>query len=353
MVIFGAGASYDSAHAYPVGQGDGLVWRPPLANDLFSNPQRAFSDIVKSYPKLTHILLYLRERSSGRSVEEELELLRDEAKEYAERSRELVSVQYYLRDLLFAVTNTWIHQTDGVTNYASLMGEILRLNREQEAVCLVTFNYDLLLDNALLSFRYQPQEPEDQFKAHPIIKLFKPHGSVDWARVLKLPRDRQLSRQEIIEKADSVEFTGQFTSIGEPIRDSHPEGKTLMPAIAIPLQNKTEDTFACPPSHLTYLRELLPSVTKILIIGWQAHEAHFLQILRSGLNKERLNHIMVVGKDSQGASSILTYFADQIGHLPPNNSVASWGFSQFVVNREGASFLQAPSKPPKEPVASK
>jgi len=118
MVIFGAGASYDSAQAHPVLDhvNDGLVWRPPLANNLFSNPVHAFSRIVKQYPKLTHVLPYLRERSGGQSVEEVLEHLKDEAKDYPERLRELASIQYYLRDLLFEVTNQWLTETDGVTD---------------------------------------------------------------------------------------------------------------------------------------------------------------------------------------------------------------------------------------------
>jgi hypothetical protein len=123
--------------------------------------------------------------------------------------------------------------------------------------------------------------------------------------------------------------------------DSNPYGKTLFPVIAIPVQNKTEETFACPRTHLTYLQELLPSITKILIIGWQAREAHFLEMLRRGLTKDHLTHLLVVGGTSQYASATLTYFADQLGYLPPNHPVAQWGFSQFVINREGEGFLRA------------
>jgi hypothetical protein len=152
MVVFGAGASYDSSSDFPPPPRTRMnspdAWRPPLANSLFSNPQRAFSYIVKEYPKLTHVLPYLRERSGNRSVEEILEHLRDEAKDYPERLREIASIQYYLRDLLFEVTAKWLDAIDRVTNYAVLIGELLRLNTSDEPICLVTFNYDLLLDSA-------------------------------------------------------------------------------------------------------------------------------------------------------------------------------------------------------------
>src|SRR5579862_4982730 len=85
MVIFGAGASYDSAQAYrPASPGGGSQnfgvsaqlatdeepWRPPLAKDLFQDRHHQTGFIVNRYPKLTHILPYLREPSNGRSVEE-------------------------------------------------------------------------------------------------------------------------------------------------------------------------------------------------------------------------------------------------------------------------------------------
>ena len=81
MLIFGAGASYDSSHAFrPRQTGGGAnnldyneLWRPPLAANLFRDtPVSTFGHIVKRYPKLSHILPYLREPSSGRSVEEVL-----------------------------------------------------------------------------------------------------------------------------------------------------------------------------------------------------------------------------------------------------------------------------------------
>jgi hypothetical protein len=94
------------------------------------------------------------------------------------------------------------------------------------------------------------------------------------------------------------------------------------------------------------LEQLLPSVTKILIIGWQAREAHFLQMLRERLPRRGqpvAQQILVVGKNSADAKATLHFFASELGQSGYNqsHSYASEGFSQFVANREGEAFLRA------------
>jgi hypothetical protein len=380
MVIFGAGASYDSSPdfpppAIPAGQQnlgnsppESLSrerWRPPLANGLFDNPGHAFSDIVQRYPKLSHILPLLRRRSSGKSVEEVLEQLQGESKGNPEGQRELTSVRYYLRDLLFEVTAKWLEETDHITNYTPLIRDILRLTKDGESVCLVTFNYDLLLDNALWTYGYKPQEPEDHLRSHPVLKLFKPHGSVDWARRIRLTYDETLSRQGIIDAAGDIDLMPDFRRLNPVQADGNPSRQTFFPVIAIPLQNKTEETFAWPVEHASQLQELLPSVTKILIIGWRAREAHFIQLLMRNLPK--VSRITAVGSDSADAWQTLAHFvwstaitesidpasvsnllSIKMDRLPVSMpyeqvvrlSVAPGGFSDFVGNRRVIDFLK-------------
>ena len=358
MVIFGAGASYDSAQAFRLppppsgGQqnfgtptpapSDGGPWRPPLVNDLFLDRHHSFGQIVQKYPRLTHILPLLRERSNGRSVEEVLESLLDEGHGNPERQREFASVRYYLCDLLTEVTKNWHSQTDGATNYAPLVGDILRFNKSNEPVCLVTFNYDLLLEHALYSFDFKRRLLNEHFDSHPVLKLFKLHGSIDWARLVDLPRGTRLAPQHLIGMADSLKLSDEFVLANPTVPyEMYNSDQPIFPAIAIPVQTKTQETFECPRSHLAYLQTVLESVTKILIIGWQARKAHFIQLLRSHLSK--LQHIMVVSGNSADAKNILDYFIQQIGpkaagvsgHLKPG------GFTDFVVNRQGDEFLRA------------
>jgi len=391
MVIFGAGASYDSSSDFPpppipaAQQNFGNSpaqslsreqWRPPLANNLFDNPTQAFSEIVRKYPKLSHILPLLRQRTSGKSVEEVLEQLQDESRSHLDGQRELTSVQYYLRDLLFLITNKWLAELDGITNYSLLIRDILLYTPRGELVCLVTFNYDLLLESALFSHDYKNRQPEDQFESHPVLRLFKPHGSVDWARRVLLPHGEFLRPQHIIEAggeaAGSITVMSEFKRLNPLEADSNPGRETLVPAIAIPFQRKTENTFVWPGNHLSLFQQLLPSVTKILIIGWQAKEAHFTKLLTEHLPK--VSHVMVVGSGPAKAAKTLEYFAESVAlvkkarieitdtasnactfmrdrildPMPETGvvelSVAPRGFSEFAVNRRVIDFLKSTAK---------
>jgi hypothetical protein len=339
MVIFGAGASYDSAQAFRPNHTPGdEVWRPPLAKDLFRNPHQAFGDIVINYPKLTHVLPYLREPSNGRSVEEVLESLQSEGQGDPERQSELASVRFYLCELLDKLSTEWLKRTDRVTNYAPLIADILRFNSSGEEVCLVTFNYDLLLENALYTFDFKAREPEQFLESHPILKLFKLHGSVNWARlVANYPAGVRILPQGLIEEAYGVKLSAGFvrataTNINEALNFPQP----IFPAIAVPVQTKSDESFECPRSHIDYFQKMLPRVTKILIIGWQAKEEHFLRMLQSRV--PNLRHLMVVGANEQDARDTFQHFCRRIG-IFPMDFLGRGGFTNFIVNQEGPHFF--------------
>jgi SIR2-like protein len=245
MVIFGAGASYDSAQAFRPHPSDDEIWRPSLAKDLFRDPHHVFGDIVTNYPKLTHILPFLREPSNGRSVEEVLESLQNQVQPDPERQRELASVRFYLCELLDKLTTKWLQRTNRITNYGPLIADILRFNKPGEEVCLVTFNYDLLLENALYTFDFKAREPEEHLDSHPILKLFKLHGSVNWSRFVKSgPAGGRLPPQMLIEQAELITLSSKFvrataTNIKEALNFPQP----IFPAIAIPVQTKSDESF--------------------------------------------------------------------------------------------------------------
>jgi hypothetical protein len=347
MVILGAGASYDSAQAYQVNRNPavdsmldaGRPWRPPLAKDLFLDRHNVLGEIVKKYPKLAHILPYLRETPKDRSVEQVLESLQKDGKGKPESQREFASVRFYLCELLHKITEEWSSITNGVTNYAPLVRDILRYNHTDEQVCLVTFNYDLLLERALYTFDFKVRQPEEHLDSHPILKLFKLHGSVGWSRLVDLPLGRFLP-QHLIEEADTIQVSDNFilANATNP-REMHNFAKPLFPAIAIPVQTKSDEYFECPVTHRDYLIKMLPQVTKILIIGWQAKEAHFLRLLQSNLPK--LRQVMVVGANVSDANGTLKYFLAEIGLYIPNSSAGQGGFTSFIVNGEGEGFFKS------------
>jgi len=83
-------------------------------------------------------------------------------------------------------------------------------------------------------------------------------------------------------------------------------------------------------------------VNKVLIIGWQAKEAHFTQIPRSNLPP--LQHICVVGSDGPDANKTLIHFMREIGqstYSTAKSYPSPGGFTDFIVNAHGKDFLEA------------
>ena len=88
LVVFGAGASYDSAPSYrvPKGdesfQGDGPIPveqnRPPLADGLFEN-RGFFSATLTKFPKCQPLVPYLRHLPATKSLEQVLAEFLNEA----------------------------------------------------------------------------------------------------------------------------------------------------------------------------------------------------------------------------------------------------------------------------------
>ncbi len=83
----------------------------------------------------------------------------------------------------------------------------------------------------------------------------------------------------------------------------------------------------------------MPDVNKLLIVGWQAREAHFTSILRSRIQK--LDHLTVVSGGVHEGKKVLDYFVSQVPRAAGANAhVCSGGFTDFVVNREGDEFFK-------------
>ena len=174
--------------------------------------------------------------------------------------------------------------------------------------------------------------------SHPVFKVFKLHGSVNWARYVDFPTPKQ-GPNALIEQAEKIRLMNEWLTVGP--NENERGNMLLFPCIAIPVQTKTKNTFECPPQHLAHLQNFLKKVNKILIVGWQAREAHFLEILR--VNLPKLAHLMVLCGTNEAGKKVLDYFIEQVG---PNAATAkgyisNGGFTDFVVNREGEEFFKA------------
>lgn len=112
----------------------------------------------------------------------------------------------------------------------------------------------------------------------------------------------------------------------------------LVPAIAIPMEQKTETHFVCPPNHIKQLRRAISETDWLLVIGWRENEEHFLSLWND--KSPALRHVLVVGrKDTPDVVDNL----NRRGMIRPGCKVSQFqdGFSGFLASRDLESFLSS------------
>jgi len=212
MVIIGAGASFDSSADHRASTYS--LKRPPLANDLFHHRYGRFR---AQFPQFQGVLAELVPKA-GRSVEDVLQRLQGESGANPMRHQQLAAIRYYLRSLLSVVPAEWLSVVGGFTNYNALLDQINNHRKGSEPVCLVTFNYDTLLETALAKECGMSWDVMDDYISHTEFKLFKLHGSTNWGREIhSLPTGlRTAGPEDLIPLASRLGISDQFASIPAP-----------------------------------------------------------------------------------------------------------------------------------------
>lgn len=315
LVIFGAGASYDSvpdlkppdpplsALRPPMQNTHYENERPPLASQLFDN-RPSFVEAMKRFPQCMPLIPLLRKE--GVAVEQELARFQEQAARFPQRHRQLAAIRYYLHFAIWECERVWRHRHVGITNYATLLDEIERWRFEfNQWVCFVTFNYDPMLDITMQEVLRFGIQDLNSYVSHENYMLIKLHGSTNWGRELNITASpQQFSHQRLIEEADKLpeRVTDRYRIV-----TSHPmwmEGEKLVfPALSIPVEKK--DEFSCPEAHVEVLKKMIPHVRKILTVGWRATEDKFLNLLFSNLNTTAPPDLMIVSGDVGGATETL------------------------------------------------
>jgi len=288
MVIFGAGASYDSALQVPGDQRD--VDGLPLTKGLF-DARPWFDAAAKQYGTCKPLVGPLRDlaaRGESLLLEDELAKIAASSEGNPETLRQLLALRFYVRQAIADQTDHWLDVTGGFTNYGRLLrrvGDWRAATNEQ--VVLVTFNYDLMLDSALaeqMALGLVFRQPAD-YVARDDWKLCKLHGSTDWSRTVRIhdPRWDVDWATAVIAAADQLEL-GQGEVSRTPIVPEHrvAHGASVIdvtiPALALPVSGKS--TFETHPSHVQAFDAAVPQVDRLLIIGWRGMEDHVLERLR-------------------------------------------------------------------------
>jgi hypothetical protein len=334
MVIIGAGASYDSSPDKPARAGEIHINRPPLADNLFLDVG-LLRKARAEFP-LIHALIPELLPNTRQSLEQSLQKLQGEAATNSRRHRQLLAIRYYLQTVFSTLTPQWLRDIGGVTNYQALLGQIDHHRRNYRGpICLVTFNYDTLIESALsIDFGMNFAVPDD-YICGTEFKLFKLHGSENWGRHLQGQIPTKLvsgrgsgpwgDQTEMINHAVQLQtcISDKFSIVGVP--GPRHAGPPLYPAIAIPVLDKSE--FECPGPHVEMLRSLIPKVTKLLTIGWRASEQHFIKMLRSLTS---VDIVTVAGTEAESQEIL-----DRIRLLGMGVRIADAyeGFSQCVAER--------------------
>lgn len=327
MVIFGAGASYDSSPDKPPGPEAPHSTRPPLADKLFvgHQPYRQFRD---KFPQFLDVVGQLLPRNNW-SVEDALQRLVQDAKKNQSRRQQLTAIRFYLQSLLDYLTSQWLNETGGATNYGGLIDQIENHRTDPDPICFVTFNYDTLLESALSSRYGSEFGVTADYVSPKQFKLFKLHGSTDWAHTLDAVPPGVSTSADMIAHAANISPSANIITLA-----SYAGGAPLYPAIAIPVVKKS--VFECPQEHIQELKALLPKVTKILAIGWRGTEDHFLELLHHGAASTGISVVTIAGTEKEAE--------DTLGRLrsvsfPVTYTAEYAGFSSVLAARTLDEFL--------------
>jgi len=179
----------------------------------------------------------------------------------------------------------------------------------------------------------------DGYISNQYLKVIKVHGSIDWVREVSndfpdINRMDDLVRiNRMIHLAPELQISGRFRMIRH-LPPSAEQGKALYPAIAIPIEKKSE--FECPIEHLNALRSCLPEVKKILVIGWRGSEKHFMKELREQI-KHPLKSMIVSGKPEDAEEPRMNL--ETLGHS--SFTISRGGFTELILGDELSNFLKA------------
>jgi hypothetical protein len=294
MVIFGAGASYDSDARRPAGETTPHTSRPPLTEHLIDERHRR---IANEYPASLSVIDYVQQNLADGTTPDSLETILARYAARAENSaacrQALLMFRFYLCRLITNSTDEWLRETSGLTIYLTLLNQLLEWQEtSDERVQLVTFNYDTLLEDA--AGRVIPDWQIAGFTdyvARTDWGLLKLHGSINWSRVANPPdqaagesnANRALAAANLAH-AGNLPLRVQNATLAGMQSPSNPgslptgNDDVLFPAIAVPMADKA--TFECDDIQVEAFKSTVPEIRRLLVCGWRAAEAHAIQILQ-------------------------------------------------------------------------
>jgi hypothetical protein len=341
LVIFGAGASYDSiAKLTNIGNAEG---RPPLARHLFT---ATYDDYVAQHPVAGPLIAHLRELPEKTNLEAELDRIQtEEVPTSLTRRRQVIALRYYLRDVLRDAAK-FESRAPAQTNYHVLIDRLMRWQEGTGApITLVSFNYDTMLERAVSVVAGMGFPDLASYVTNEKLRLFKPHGSVNWARVIANDGGIVKNRAAIETEADVLSLAGQpgieLTNeyfVADTAKVATLNGRTLLPALTVPIQQKLD--FECPPAHIDSLRQALRDLKWVLSIGWRAGEQNFLKLWLESKPNSQPRLIAGNGRAESGEAVVNSL---QVAGLRFSETSIAGSFTQLLKDETLKHLLRRPS----------
>lgn len=340
-VILGAGASHGCL-------GNGIAarandhWRPPLASELFD---RRFDLLLSRFQRLEAHLDDIRTVLSSEGANFE-KCLRD-FYGLAERSgdRWPLDIPLYLRELLWTVSDEYL---EGSSKYDTLVQRVLASSFEK--VMFLNLNYDLFVEKVLRNCnRHSFDTLGSYVPPNKNWLLIKPHGSVNWARILE--NWPQYLSGDLVAFPSDIDEPPRFGSeIQVVLRTMQtPRGyyvagvaeRRLYPQLVVPVEDPSVKKFVCPKEHEEEARAFIGSCQTFLAIGFSGRDDDVLDLLQEMPSYSRF---IVVGNGD--ASGIVRRICDRNPAIRAKSVVPEihdGGFASFV---ESTSFraLVAPNE---------
>lgn len=336
LVVFGAGASYDADAKAVVGHA-----RMPLSAQLLDT-QYGFPLIFNKYQRCQPMFLRLRKLMQEHDCGLEEALGRYISRGESGTNTVLQNVamfRLYLREVINAVTSDIRLASVNSNNYVALLESVQWWAGAQRdaKVCLVTFNYDRLLEDAIGQVWGREFKRLDHYGWKADLGVFKPHGSIDWywptdQSVLEMTLDALRSGQVTPTYAGNDAILSGYSPDGMTLSN---HGHAVLPALALPTDGK----------HFVGERELkslwafLPQVSHFLSVGWAGQEPHVITLLENGLRPGIRGQAVVGGTSDADAVVAALDVAKRLETLSLELTTSALGFTGWLASNGFESFI--------------
>lgn len=284
VIIFGAGASRSLKDIQPAHQANPTYY-PPLTNELF---EPRFSPIIEEFDlikeELNRIEYAVRKSNNLENYLSRLSRSNDEISR-----RQLIEIQLYIHKLLETINNIYFKPTfKSTSHYYPFLRDLRKYHKK---ATIVTFNYDLFLDEAMeavLNYKYTDINSYHSGKDY---ELFKVHGSINWYYLFNNHFGERVSdiKNTVTFISNALRGPGKLTPFKVLDRSRSSELFTY-PALAVPtLSNKGFIV----EEHQNLLADRIKNTKKIIIIGWSANDEYFTKEILENVNFDETQLIVI------------------------------------------------------------